>query len=269
MFAEDTTVIESLLDQGADIKTSEAEGEGILHAILDNLNWNDQEKEALVETFFRKADSVDDINTNRIKATRKFLTPWSRALNKNHPRTAHMIIDNMSFRQVNESGLYSAVQNNEHNDIIRNLLGKYREPSHPHLVRRMLRQVFAHTDIGQGCFDPENQIDIIESYYLTEQHFHTRHDKFPNFIQGHHLWKHAWVDNDNLEVAISIITGFMPQVHPPINHEEMTTYANQVVANFRELNRNWSNSLEIIDAEWNRIKQAFISIGVPANLLHD
>jgi hypothetical protein len=273
---EDTPVIKSLLDQGADIKMADAEGCGILHAIVANTRWRDQEKAALIEIFYDKVDSPDAIDANRwlgmhqrhmkIEECRR-MTPWGKEIRSKNPRIAHLIIEKMSFNQVNNDGLYLAVVNKEGNDIIRMLLGKSREPVSPE-VTNILDQVFARSAaaIGKEYFDPKGLTNIIGEYVATERHFRVQHGMYPNLISDHSLWRYAWVENDDIEVAISIIREFIPHVYPPVDHEEMAATANEAVADLRS---ETDSNPEELDAAWRRIKDALMTIGVNAALLDD
>jgi hypothetical protein len=274
---EDTTVIKSLLDQGADIKMADAEGNGIVQAIVANTRWRDQEKEELIEIFYDKVDSPDAIDANRWMGMhqrhmkieeRRRVTPWGKEIRSKNPRIAHLIIEKMSFNQVNNHGLYLAVVNKEGNDIIRMLLDKSRKPMRPEVTNR-LDQVFARSAaaIGKEYFESADLTNIIGEYVATERHFHVQHGMYPNLIAGHPLWSHAWARDSDVEVAISIIREFIPHVYPPIDHAEMAATANETVATIRR--ESLDHAPEEIDAAWSRIKDALMAIGVNAALLDD
>ena len=103
ILGENSTTIESLLEKGADIKTADQEGNGILHALVGNRCLSNQQKATLVDNCFDRADCADDIQTNATRSVRRsersvqpLPTPWLRALEQSNSQTASTIVDHMS-----------------------------------------------------------------------------------------------------------------------------------------------------------------------------
>jgi hypothetical protein len=260
MFGEDTT-IKSLLDQGADIKAADREGDGIINTIIDNPRWNDQQKAGLIQWFFEKAVAVDDINTNRVQHRKNSLsgqtlcTPWLRALEMGCRQTALAIINKMSFEQADRDGLFHAVLGKASKDIVQDLLGKRVAPQ-PH--DEVAKQVFNKHGIHEETLIGKT-LDYCARYFNGRD----------CYIEGKHFWRYSWVNNNDSETAISIIKKFMPYQDPSMAYEVTAAEANEALGYLRTLEARHLPTIGEINAEWQHIKAALVDIGVPAELLHD
>ena len=260
MFGEDTT-IKSLLDQGADIKAADQEGDGILNTIVDNPRWNDQQKAGLIQYFFEKVVAVDDINTNRVQHRKNSLgrqtlgAPWLRALEMGCRQTAFAIMNKMSFEQADRDGLFHAVLGKASKELVQDLLDKRVIPQ-PH--DEVAKQIFNKHGIHE-----EALMKKILGY--CARHFSGREC----YIERKHFWRYSWVNNHDSEAAISIIKNFMPHQDPPMAYEAIAAEANEALEYLRTLEARDLSTMVEINAEWQQIKAALVDIGVSAELLHD
>jgi hypothetical protein len=253
---KDFDTIKSILDRGADVKVADQGGCGVLHALVRNLRLRDQEKASLVERFFDSVGSADDIETNRMHYERQSFrlpTPWLHALGRFMPQTALKIVENMSFKQANKDGLYHAVSHLEcPRDLCYLLIDKGDRDA-----EECVSPLSHRFSFGDKQTLPEEVVACIKAYVKSSVNVHQEAGYMP-------LWVYAWRVRYDVELALHIIQK-MPFSLAPMSCADIAVQANIASRRERELNVN----SEEIEAEWLRIREALVSVGVQASQLDD
>ncbi|MCU0317920.1 MAG: hypothetical protein MUC61_01075 [Amoebophilaceae bacterium] len=253
---KDFDTIKRILDKGADVKVADQGGFGILHALVRNSRLGDQEKASLVEQFFDLVGSADDIKTNQTHYERqsfRFPTPWLYALGHLMPQTARKIVEKMSFKQANKDGLYHAVY---HLDCPRDLCYPLVDKEDRD-VEECVWLLSNRVSFGDKQTLPAEVVACIKEYAKCGINVHQEADHMS-------LWVYAWRVRYDVELALHIIRQ-MPFSLAPMSCEDIAVQANAALRGERVLNGNSSE----IEAEWLRIRETLISIGVRASQLDD
>jgi hypothetical protein len=253
---KDFDTIKRILDKGADVKAADRGGFGILHALVENLRLRDQEQASLVEQFFDSVDSADDIDTNRIYRERqsfRLVTSWLHALRRSRPQTALKIVEKMSFKQASKDGLYHAVYRLDcPRDLCYLLIDKEDRD-----VEGCILLLYNRVSFGDEQTLPEEVVACIKEYAKNSVNVHHEVEHMP-------LWAYAWRVRYDVELALHIIRK-MPFSLAPMSCADIAVRANAALRRERVLNGNSSE----IEAEWLRIREALVSIGVRASQLDD
>jgi hypothetical protein len=273
VLGEESTIIESLLNQEADVKAADQEGNGILHALVGNRHLSDEKKSILVGKFFDQVNCADDIRANALVVVsndsssygsrrKRRLTPWTKALECGDFQTARAIVKGMSARQASTDGLYYAI--NRHNDILvrvsgtnilQTLLDKKSLPANYGIIEPILKEHLSEPGL----------ISHIQDYcaeYINVNYCFNR-------IDDKHPWEYMWREYCDIEAAIRIIQK-MPHGQPCMSHAAMASAANGALEAMMVVEEGEdAETLATITPEWRRIKAAFIAIGVRAHSLND
>jgi len=235
MLGEDTTVIESLLAQGADIKAADKEKDGILHALVGNRHLADDQKARIVGYFFDLADA-GDMRFNVVSLVSRGgrlpkLTPWLEAHKKGDYKTACTIVDRMPDQEAARDGLYYAVQGG-----------------------------LKYTDVGN-----RNPIRLLLG--KAADHFKDKKET-PHISEYMGWWEYAWKYNEDVETALCIIKEILRYAaNGAGGRTEMARIANLALKRNRDY---WGDGWGATQSsEWQRIKEALVSIGVAARDLND
>lgn len=275
MLCENSDAIVSLLNQGADIKAADRECDGILHALMANHRLCDEQKAEVVNYCFCRVDA-DDIQSNntvlknlrsRSREVTRISPPWVEALKKGERETAMAIVNHMSFSQARANGLFYAIKegikyaeaNVGDKNLIQVLLDKQPITSYdPQIVEPLLRR--ARPEL------PEAIVSTISEYGYNPVCIINNNLGCDFAHRTCCLWDYAWIKNEDVETSIRIIQK-MSYVTAPNLKEEIAAQARSALT----FNRNyWADGWGAENiAEWQRIKAAFITIGVPEDSLPD
>ncbi len=277
MLSEDTATIELLLAQGADIKAADREGTGILHALVGNNRLSDQQKVELINHCFDRVDA-DAIQTNATGPCRRLRerlpnplsTPWIEAFYQGDRKTAMTIVNRMSCKAAYQGALYHAMTRKlsygracvENKNLIQMLLDKRKESRQKSLTQltKCIGKYIPVEDILRKivCYTEER---INMENYMPFLYCNGGHQKVP-------FWAYAWIKNDDIETAMQIIRSFPGDLEKnPMSSEEIAAQANAMLAVYRRYAaRDWGE--EDTNA-WQRIKEAFVEIGICQDLLSD